>query len=34
LETAIGTFGRALLGRYVVVEEARFRSRPLLIAIG
>ncbi len=30
LESAIARFGEGLVGRYVVVEEARFRSRPLL----
>lgn len=30
LESAIATFGEGLFGRYVVIEEARFRSRPLL----
>ncbi|MGH6798488.1 MAG: DUF5615 family PIN-like protein [Roseiarcus sp.] len=30
LEAAIMQFGERLLGRYVVIEEARFRSRPLL----
>jgi predicted nuclease of predicted toxin-antitoxin system len=29
LDAAIGTFGERLYGRYTVVEEARFRSRPL-----
>ena len=29
LESAIGKFGDSLFGRYVVIEEARFRSRPL-----
>jgi predicted nuclease of predicted toxin-antitoxin system len=30
LQAAIATFGERLLGRYLVVEENRFRSRPLL----
>jgi predicted nuclease of predicted toxin-antitoxin system len=30
LEAAIAKFGEGLFGRYVVIEEARFRSRPLL----
>jgi predicted nuclease of predicted toxin-antitoxin system len=30
LEAAIGIFADNLFGRYTVVEEARFRSRPLL----
>jgi len=30
LESAIGKFGRTLFGRYIVIEAARFRSRPLL----
>jgi predicted nuclease of predicted toxin-antitoxin system len=31
LEAAVARFGEAgLLGRYTIVEEARFRSRPLL----
>ncbi len=30
LESAIAKFGEGLFGRYVVIEEARFRSRPLL----
>jgi hypothetical protein len=29
LETAIARSGSSLFGRYTVVEEARFRSRPL-----
>jgi predicted nuclease of predicted toxin-antitoxin system len=29
LDAAIQRFGENLLGRYTVVEEARFRSRPL-----
>jgi predicted nuclease of predicted toxin-antitoxin system len=30
LEAAIAQFGGSLFGRYLVVEEKRFRSRPLL----
>jgi predicted nuclease of predicted toxin-antitoxin system len=30
LEYAVQRFGQRLFGRYVVIEEARFRSRPLL----
>jgi hypothetical protein len=30
LEAAVEQFGDRLFGRYVVIEEARFRSRPLL----
>lgn len=30
LESAIAKFGDELLGRFIVIEEARFRSRPLL----
>lgn len=30
LQAAIESFGDGLLGRYVVVEETRFRPRPLL----
>jgi predicted nuclease of predicted toxin-antitoxin system len=30
LEAAIARFGEGLFGRYIVVEEARFRSRSLL----
>ena len=30
LESAIGKFGRTLFGRYIVIEAAQFRSRPLL----
>jgi len=30
LDIAIGKFGETLFGRYTVIEEARFRSRPLL----
>jgi predicted nuclease of predicted toxin-antitoxin system len=30
LEAAMAHFGDGLLGRYVVVEQSRFRSRPLL----
>ena len=33
LEAAIEQFGDRLFGRYLVVEEARFRSRPRLKAI-
>ena len=33
LEAAIGQFGRELRGRYIVVENARLRSRPLLKAV-
>lgn len=29
LDAAIGRFGNNLFGRYIVVEAARFRSRPL-----
>jgi predicted nuclease of predicted toxin-antitoxin system len=29
LQAVIDRFGDALIGRYTVVEEARFRSRPL-----
>jgi predicted nuclease of predicted toxin-antitoxin system len=29
LKAAVETFGERILGRYFVVEEARFRSRPL-----
>ncbi len=29
LETAIERFGERLYGRYLVIEEARYRSRPL-----
>ena len=29
LDSAIGQFGEHLFGRYMIVEEARFRSRPL-----
>jgi predicted nuclease of predicted toxin-antitoxin system len=32
LETAVQTFGQRLFGRYVVIEAARFRSRPLLVS--
>jgi hypothetical protein len=34
LRAAIESFGDGLLGRYVVVEETRFRSRPLLGGAG
>lgn len=30
LQAAIERFGDSLVGRYVVIEETRFRSRPLL----
>ena len=33
LEAAVEQFGDRLFGRYLVIEEARFRSRPLLKAI-
>jgi predicted nuclease of predicted toxin-antitoxin system len=33
LSTAIEQFGTGLFGRYVVVEKARLRSRPLLVAL-
>jgi predicted nuclease of predicted toxin-antitoxin system len=33
LEAAVEQFGDRLLGRYVVIEEGRFRSRPLLKSI-
>ena len=33
LEAAIEQFGDRLFGHYVVIEEARFRSRPLLKGI-
>jgi predicted nuclease of predicted toxin-antitoxin system len=33
LEAAIARYGEALLGRYLVIEEARFRSRPLLRSV-
>jgi hypothetical protein len=33
LEAAIAQFGDRLFGRYLVLEEARFRSRPLLKSI-
>jgi len=29
LEAAVEQFGESLFGRYLVIEEARFRSRPL-----
>ena len=32
LEAAVQRFGQKLFGRYVVIDEARFRSRPLLRA--
>ncbi len=34
LHAAIEQFGEKLLGRYLVIEEARFRSRPLLSRAG
>ena len=33
LDAAVQRFGQRLFGRYVVIEEARFRSRPLLGSI-
>ncbi len=33
LEAAIGHFGSSLFGRFVVVEDRRFRSRPLLRSV-
>jgi len=33
LQSAIEQFGERLFGRYLVIEEARFRSRPLLKSI-
>ena len=33
LEAAVEQFGDRLFGRYVVIEEGRFRSRPLLKSI-
>jgi predicted nuclease of predicted toxin-antitoxin system len=33
LESAIAKFGVTLFGRYLVIEEARFRSRPLLKSV-
>lgn len=33
LESAIERFGQRLFGRYLVIEEARFRSRPLLKSV-
>jgi predicted nuclease of predicted toxin-antitoxin system len=33
LEAAIARFGERLFGRYLVIEEGRFRSRPLLRTI-
>ena len=32
LEAAIARYGEGLRGRYLVIEETRFRSRPLLTA--
>jgi len=34
LQDTIARFGDNLLGRYTVIEEARFRSRPLLRVVG
>jgi predicted nuclease of predicted toxin-antitoxin system len=34
LDAAVQQFGERLFGRYLVVEEARFRSRPLLRSTG
>lgn len=34
LERAIAHYGESLFGRYVVVERARIRSRPLLRPVG
>ena len=33
LEAAVGQFVDKLLGRYLVIEETRFRSRPLLRSV-
>ena len=33
LDTAVRQFGERLFGRYLVIEDARFRSRPLLRSI-
>ena len=33
LEAAVGQFGDKLFGRYLVIEETRFRSRPLLRSV-
>jgi len=33
LEAAIARFGERLFGRYLVIEETRFRSRPLLRSV-
>jgi predicted nuclease of predicted toxin-antitoxin system len=33
LEAVIGHFGSGLFGRFVVVEDKRFRSRPLLRSV-
>jgi predicted nuclease of predicted toxin-antitoxin system len=33
LEAAVQQFGKGLLGRYLVIEDIRFRSRPLLRSI-
>jgi predicted nuclease of predicted toxin-antitoxin system len=32
LDAAINRFGERVVGRYTIVEEARFRSRPLPVA--
>jgi hypothetical protein len=31
LLAAVARFGNTLFGRYTVIEEARFRSRPLVL---
>jgi predicted nuclease of predicted toxin-antitoxin system len=33
LQAAIGRFGETLFGRYTVIEEARYRSRPLRLSL-
>lgn len=33
LEAAIGQFGDRLFGRYLVIKDTRFRSRPLLRSV-
>jgi len=33
LEAAVARFGERLFGRYLVIEETRFRSRPLLRSV-
>ena len=33
LEAAVGLFGDKLFGRYLVIEDTRFRSRPLLRSV-